>query len=353
MSQAAKAEAILVALPPRRSPLRDSLAQLAGAFVGRSVYLLDARSRVATAAEAALGATVIAVPTGLASAIGHCIERGNADRLAVVDGRVLRHAAPTAELVEALFASLRGGHDFAVAASPASPCGSWTGGAVRWLAAQLVRRRGVTEPLAGCFALRRSVWQAALSQLDAGDRTFLLDLLAASPGTRVGEVPAAGAAAGAVPTLATGWEVIVSALNYVLPLRVPRRWLSFAGVGALGTVTDVAVTALGLGLGLRFGWARTGGVLIGMVQNYLLNNALTFAADGRPATLRGLAFYGACQALGTGANWGLSMASFAVGAPWFVALVIGVVAGNTLNFLTASRLVWPVHATGAGIARGR
>ena len=351
MSQAAKAEAILVALPPRRPPLGDWLAQLAGAFVGRSAYLLDAQSRAASA-EAALGATIVAPPTGLVGAIDHCIERAQADRLAVIDGRVLRHA-PTAEAVDALFASLRGGRDFAIAASPASSNGSWTGGAVRWLARQLLRCRGVADPLAGCFALRRSAWRAAAPQLDAGDRTLLLDLLAANPGGRVAEVRMPGTAAGAAPTLATGWEVLVSALCAVLPLRVPRRWLSFAGVGALGTVTDVACTALGLGLGLTFGWARSGGVLIGMVQNYLLNNALTFAADGRRATLRGLAVYGVCQALGTGANWGLSMASFAAGAPWFVALLIGVVAGNTLNFLTASRLVWPAQTVGAATTRGR
>lgn len=353
MSQAGQAEAILVALPPSRPPLGDSLAKLAGAFVGRSVYLLDARSRTATATEAALGATVIAAPTGLAGAIDHCIECANADRLAVIDGRVLRHAAPAAEAVDALFASLRGGDDFAVAASPASSSGSWTGDAVRWLARQLVHRRGVADPLAGCFALRRSAWRAAAPQLDAGDRTLLLDLLAANSGGRVAEVRIPGTAAGAAPTLATGWEVLVSALCAALPLRVPRRWLSFAGVGALGTVTDVACTALGLGLGLPFGWARSGGVLVGMVQNYLLNNALTFATDGRPATLRGLAVYGICQALGTGANWGLSMASFTAGAPWLVALLIGVVAGNTLNFVTASRLVWPAQTVGAATTRGR
>ena len=215
-----------------------------------------------------------------------------------------------------------------------------------------MRRSGVTEPLAGCFALRRTAWRAASPQLDAGDRTFLLDLLAASPKAEVGEVAVPKSAAGAVPTLATGWGVLVSALRATLPLRLPRRWLSFAGVGALGTVTDVAVTGLGLGLGLPFGWARSGGVLVGMVQNYLLNNGLTFAADGRPATLRGLGLYGLCQVFGTGANWGLSMASFAVGAPWLVALLIGVVAGNLLNFLTASWFVWPGQAPGAA-ADGR
>lgn len=351
MSATAETEAILVA--PGQPPDHAALAKLAASAAGRSIYLLGGRSRDATASPAP-HVTTLALPAGLASVIRHGIERVDADRLAVVDGGALRHLGSPVEVVDALFASLRAGEDIAVAAyrSPAARA-PWYRGVVSWLARRLVRRSGVAQPLAACFAFRRAAWQAAAPRLDAGDRTFLLDLLAACPAARVAEVVLPGAAAGAgdAPTLATAWDVLVSALRSMLPLRVPRRWLSFAGVGALGTVTDVACTGVGLSLGLPFGWARSGGVLIGMVQNYLLNNSLTFAADGQPATLRGLALYGACQALGTGANWGLSMATFVAGAPWFVALLVGVVAGNTLNFLTASWLVWPVQAQSAAHRR--
>lgn len=352
MSATAETEAILVA--PGQSPDHTALAALVTSGAGRSIYLLGGRSRDAMASAATPHVTTLAVPAGLASVIRHGIERVDADRLAVVDGSALRHLGSPVKVVDALFASLRAGQDVAVAAygSP-SARQPWYGEAVSWLARRMVRRSGVAQPLALCFAFRRAAWQAAAPRLDAGDRTFLLDLLAACPAARVAEVALPGSAVGAgdAPTLATGWEVLVSALRSMLPLRVPRRWLSFAGVGALGTATDVACTGFGLGLGLPFGWARSGGVLIGMVQNYLLNNSLTFAADGRPATLRGLALYGACQALGNGANWGLSMATFAAGAPWFVALLVGVLAGNILNFLTASWLVWPVQAQGAARSR--
>ena len=351
MSATAETEAILVA--PGQPPDHASLAALAASAAGRSIYLLGGRSWDATASEVAPHVTTLALPAGLASVIRHGIERVDADRLAVVDGGILRHPGSPVEVVDALFASLRAGQDVAVAAycSPAARA-PWYGGAVSWLARRLVRRSGVAQPLAACFAFRRAAWQAAAPRLDAGDRTFLLDLLAACPAARVAEVSAGAAAGtGGAPTLATAWDVLVSALRSMLPLRVPRRWLSFAGVGALGTVTDVACTGVGLSLGLPFGWARSGGVLIGMVQNYLLNNSLTFAADGQPATLRGLALYGVCQALGTGANWGLSMATFVAGAPWFVALFIGVLAGNILNFLTASWLVWPVQAQSAAHRR--
>lgn len=345
---ATETEAILVA--PGQPPDHAALAKLAASAAGRSIYLLGGRSWDATVSKATPHVTTLVVPAGLASVIRHGIERVDADRLAVIDGATLRHLGPPVEVVDALFAALRAGQDVAVAAcGPPAARGLWYGGAVSWLARRVVRRSGVARPLAACFALRRSVWQAAVRRLDAGDRTFLLDLLAACPAARVAEVvpPGAAAGTGGAPTLATSWEVLVSALRSTLPLRVPRRWLSFAGVGALGTVTDVACTGVGMGLGLPFGWARSGGVLIGMVQNYLLNNSLTFAADGQPATLRGLALYAACQALGASANWGLSMASFAAGAPWFVALLIGVFAGNALNFLTASWLVWPGQGQGA------
>ena len=348
MSATAETEAILVA--PGQPPDHAALAKLAASAAGRSIYLLGGRSWDATASEATPCPTTLAVPAGLASVIRYGIERVDADRLAVVDGGALRHPGSSVEVVDALFASLRAGQDVAVAAyrSPAARA-PWYGGVVSWLARRLVRRSGVAQPLAACFAFRRAAWQAVAPRLDAGDRTFLLDLLAACPAARVAEVvlPGAAAGTGGAPTLAASWEVLVSALRSALPLRVPRRWLSFAGVGALGTVTDVACTGVGLALGLPFGWARSSGVLIGMVQNYLLNNSLTFAADGQPATLRGLALYGVCQALGTGANWGLSMATFAAGAPWFIALLVGVLAGNILNFLTASWLVWPGPTQGA------
>ena len=351
MTATAETEAILVA--PGQPPDHASLATLAASAAGRSIYLLGGRSHDATGSAATPHVTTLAVPAGLASVIRYGIERVDADRLAVVDGGALRHPGSLVE-VDALFASLRAGQDVAVAAYRSPAAGApWYGGAVSWLARRLVRRSGVAQPLAVCFAFRRAAWQAAAPRLDTGDRTFLLDLLAACPAARVAEVvlPGAAAGAGGAPTLATAWDVLVSTLRSMLPLRVPRRWLSFAGVGALGTITDVACTGVGLSLGLPFGWARSGGVLIGLVQNYLLNNSLTFAADGQPATLRGLALYGACQALGNGANWGLSMAAFAAGAPWFVALFIGVVAGNILNFLTASWLVWPGQAQSAAGSR--
>ena len=353
VKHSAETEAVLVALSPGQSLPVDLVAALAASGAGRSVYLVAGPSPAPTVPQWP-GVTVLPAAQGLARAIHHVVQHANATRLAVIDGRAFDHlgqgAARHLDVVDALFESLRSGREIAVASCSPPLTQPWYGGAVWWLARWLVRRSGVAQPLAACFALRRSAWQAAAPQLDAGDRTFLLDLLAASPDSCVAEV-APGPCAGCAPTLAVGWEVLVSALRVALLLRVPRRWLSFAGVGALGTVTDALCTGFGLGLGLPFGVARSVGVAIGMVQNYLLNNGLTFAAQGQPATLRGLIVFGACQALGAGANWGLSMASFLGGAPWLVALLIGVAAGNILNFLTASRFVWSDDAPSADTAR--
>ena len=47
----------------------------------------------------------------------------------------------------------------------------------------------------------------------------------------------------------------------------------------------------------------------------------------------------ACQALGAGANWLVSVDCFKAGLPWPVAVASATV-GFGINFATASKLVW-------------
>ena len=56
--------------------------------------------------------------------------------------------------------------------------------------------------------------------------------------------------------------------------------------------------------------------------------------------LRGFMLCAACQALGAGANWLVSVACFKAGLPWPVAVVAGAAVGFGINFATASKLVW-------------
>lgn len=351
-------EAILVAVSPAvcgGDGYRRILGELTPYATGRRLYLCHpggAGPAWAQEAAAALGLSldVLSVPGDVASAIRYGMEEAVEDHLAVLDG----DGQSDPRVLDALFAELRSGIDVAVASSTAPgavvPAGSphrrVTTALLRLCIRLLVPCRGVRDPLSGCFALRRSAWRRVAARVDSGGARFLVDLLPAAGALQVREVPVAlrsrGSEGGAT-SLAVRWQLIVSIVRGALRLRLPRRWLSFAGVGALGTVTDALFTGVCIGVGgLAFGVARTIGLAVGMTQNYLLNNRLTFPEAGAAPTLRGWALFGVCQALGALANWGVSVTAYAVGAPWFGALLLGTAAGMALNLAIALKLVWPV-----------
>ena len=351
-------EAILVPVLNEADAIGEFLRELAPHAAGRRLYLLDSGSIDATVAEAQSAAqryglelAVVPCPPGLAASI-HCgIERSREGRIAVLDGDG-QHGP---DVLDALFARLADS-DLAVGSRRvpgAAVADDWprlrrvATACLLWAARHGVRCHGVRDPLSGCFALQRAAWERR-RRFDTGGYKFLLDFLAASKALLVTEVPvrfrarSAGASKVAFPVF---WELLVSIARGAAHCRVPRRWISFGGVGALGTATDAALTGLLHGLlGAPFAWARTASILAGMTQNYLFNNALTFRAErrqGNAPMARGWALYAACQSIGAGTNWGVSVALHGTGTPWPAALFGGVLAGFAINFLTARRFVWP------------
>ena len=366
MAPRSTGEAILVPMwsgTHQEGAIRAALCALAPQAAGRRVYLLFGQPAAAAgeAREAAkalgLDLAVLSMLGDLSSAVRHGIEEIGEDRLAVLDGS----GRQDPRVLDALFAVLRSGIDLAVASRmvpgavvPARPRGRWMASALACFAVRLsIPCRGVRDPLSGCFALRRAAWLRVAARVETGGTRFLVDLLPAAAGLQIEEVPVVLRGHGPDgPVLAAGWQLLVSIIRGALPLRLPRRWLSFAGVGALGTVTDAVLTGVCIGLGgLPFGGARTIGLAVGMTQNYLLNNHLTFAEVRGAATLRGWALFGICQTLGAVANWGVSVTAYLAGAPWFGALLLGTVAGMALNFATASKLVWPSKTVATGKQR--
>lgn len=140
------------------------------------------------------------------------------------------------------------------------------------------------------------------------------------------------------------WERLVSGVRHALGGYVPRRWISFGGVGALGMATDAGFTGVLHGmLGLPFALARPLPIFFSMTQNYLLNNRLTFGDvqhRGTVPMIRGWAVYVACQMAGAVVNWGVSVSLHGTGMPWPIALLGGVAMGTVINFVMARRVVW-------------
>ena len=352
-------EAILVPVLNEAGVIGPFLDELARYARTRQVYLLDSGSTDATVTEAtdaarrhSFGLTVLPCPSGLALSILHGIKGSNEDRIVVIDGDGQHDPA----VLDTLFSALTEGCDVAVASrhvAGASTAAGWPLGrrlvsaALLWVTRCVVSRHGVRDIASGCFALRRTAWERS-RRFQTGGYKFLLDFLSASPRMRVAEVPVsfrarqAGRSKMALPIL---WEFMVSVVRAALRGKVPRRWISFGGVGTLGMLLDAGLMWFLHGvLGIGFAWARPVPILLSMTQNYILNNALTFADRRRRGAViltRGWALSVVGNACGALVNWGVSVGVYSLGAPWLVALVGGVAAGMVVNYAIARLVVWP------------
>ena len=352
-------EAILVPVLNEERAIGPLLEELAPHAEGRRLYLLDSDSQDNTLAAArqaadALGLDLQTVPCppGLAASIRLGIECSEEERLAVLDG----DGQHDPKVLEALFRELQSGCDLAVGsrrAPGARVAPDWPRHRRAATSAALgalrlgVRCHGVQDPLSGCFALRRSAWQRVAKRFETGGYKFLLDFLAASRKLRVAELPLSFRArrSGASHlAFAVFWELLVSVVRGLLHGHMPRRWISFCGVGALGTITDATLTGiLHVLFGLPFFLARPLPILAAMTQSYLLNNWLTFSdvrRRGAPRLLRGWMLFAASVSIGASVNWGVSSQSYAWGAPWPAALIAGILAGVVINFLAVKTIVW-------------
>ena len=352
-------EAILLPVLNEEDAIGPLLAELAPYARGRRLYLLDSASQDGTVAIArqaaracALDLQVLSCPPGLANSIRLGIERSDEDRLAVIDG----DGQHDPKVLDGLFLKLKDGCDLAVGSrrvAGASVAVGWPRHRQMATAAALgalrlgVRCHGVRDPLSGCFALRRSAWRRAAARFDTGGYKFLLDFLAVSRGLRIAELPlqfrarCRGASHLALPVF---WELLVSIGRGLLHGRMPRRWISFCGVGALGTATDATLTGiLHVAFGVPFFLARPAPILAAMTQSYLLNNWLTFGdvrRRGASPLLRGWTLFAAGVSVGASANWAVSAKVYAWGVPWPVALLAGIAAGVVINFIAARMIVW-------------
>ena len=353
-------EAILVPVLNEEGAIGPFLAELAPHAVGRRVYLLDSGSHDGTVAEArgqacrcGLALGVVDAPPGLATAIRFGIEQVPEQHVAVIDG----DGQHEPQVLDALFQDLRDGGDLAVGSrtvAGASVALDWprhrlaASAIFLFLVRAAVRCHRIRDPLSGCFAVRRQAWQKAAGRFETGGYKFLLDFLVASPRElRATERPLqfrARRAGASKLAFATFWELLVSVARGVFRAAVPRRWISFGGVGALGTASDTLATGIAYNLlDAPFAVGRVIGLFVGMAQNYLLNNQLTFADRRRRGfgnLVRGWGIYAASQSVGSAVNWGVSVGTHALGVPWVAAVMLGVGTGAVVNYLGAAQVVW-------------
>lgn len=220
-------------------------------------------------------------PTGrLGGAVVEGISSSTADWCVVMDGD-LQHPP---ELIPALLAhGERAGADVAVASRycAGGDAGGLThvvrravsSGSTTMTRAMFPRRlRECTDPMTGFFALRRDA--VDLAGLRPRGFKILLEILARQP-LRVVEEPFVFGARLAGESKAT----VVEGLRFARQLAGLRfgRMSRFAAVGALGTVANLVLMAVLLGLGTHYLAAAVVATEVTIVTNFLLSERLVFA----------------------------------------------------------------------------
>jgi len=125
--------------------------------------------------------------------------------------------------------------------------------------------------------------------------------------------------------------------------RVSLRFTLFCLVGAIGIGVHFVALSVGYDLfGFEFVWAQTLAMMIAIVSNFAINNALTY----RDRRLHGLAFFNGLSRFylvsmaGLVSNIGVSDWLFVNAQKWWVAGLAGAVIGVVWNYVVASQFVW-------------
>ena len=208
----------------------------------------------------------------------------------------------------------------------------------------------LNDPMSGFFMICRPAFEASVYSLSSIGFKILVDLVVSSPRPlRIKELPYE------FRNRFTGdskldnrvaWDYLMLLADKTVGRFVPARLVSFAAIGSFGVLVHLAVLWVMRGLtGQDFAAAQTTAVLVAMVGNFFLNNALTY----RDQQLRGwgilpglLKFMAACS-LGAFANVGVAtyLHSSAGGSGhWVLSALAGILVGTVWNYGATAWLVW-------------
>jgi dolichol-phosphate mannosyltransferase len=288
---------------------------------------------------------------GLASAAVEGWRLAEGELLALMDGDGQHDPALVAQLATALEAE---GAELAVASRYLGEGGSGLSrrreaiSRAATAAAGLVLKAPLSDPMSGCFVMRRDWYETARPRLSALGFKILFDLAASSPGpVKFIERPAAlRARTGGVSKLDARVMIELAALvvEKAAGGRIPAQFLLFAAVGASGVAVNLGLLAVGVKLAgeQHFIWLQAVAVLGAMTWNFVLNSVLTF----RAAPLRGWGlvrgFLGFCLACSAGAlmNELTATGLHRIGAHWALAGGAGALSGGVWNFWAVRYTTW-------------
>ena len=220
-----------------------------------------------------------------------------------------------------------------------------------------VCRCELSDPMSGFFLVRQSYFLEAARQLQGNGFKILVDLLASSPRpVRLAEIGyefkprAHGESKLCVHTAV---EYLLLVVNKLSGGVLPVRFAAFAIVGAIGLGTHLTALATMLyGLHLHFIAAQSLATAVAMIENFFLNNLITYS-DRSLRGLRwvsGLASFCLACSFGAWANVTIARSLYGNGLPWYVAGMAGTLLSAVWNYSATSLFTW--HMPRRVAARG-
>ena len=205
----------------------------------------------------------------------------------------------------------------------------------------------LSDPMSGFFMVDRELVEKIATRLSTQGFKVLLDIVVtAGDSLRIKELPYTfrqRVYGESKLDAGVALEYLGLLLAKATDDLVSLRFTLFCLVGAIGIgVHFVTLTAGYDLLGLPFVWAQTLAMMIAIVSNFAINNALTY----RDRRLRGLTFFSGLlrfylvSMAGLVSNIGVSDWLFVNAQKWWVAGLAGAVIGVVWNYVVASQFVW-------------
>lgn len=290
---------------------------------------------------------------GLASAVIWGLQSAHGNICVVMDADLQHDASIIPDMVQAV----RDGSDIAIGvrydshnstAKLAGLSSGWRNRLSRYGNRILNRLLGqqLNDPLSGFFAIRRDVADSSLARLSGEGFKILFDLLYHNRNSTVAQIhfqfsQRAYGESKLEPVVI--WHLYCDVASKVLRYAISARFIGFATVGVFGAAIHFSTLFLLLFAGLDFWACQLVATLTAMVNNFLINNILTYSDRrlfGRNL-LVGLAYYGAASAVGIIANVGVASYLFTQeGGSTVVSSLSGVFVELIWRYTFASRVIW-------------
>jgi dolichol-phosphate mannosyltransferase len=225
--------------------------------------------------------------------------------------------------------------------------------AVSRLASHIARRlfrMDVADPISGFFMMRRECFEPFAPTLSIHGFKILLDIVATARGAlRIVELPynfrerLHGESKLDMLIMLDFLGLILAKLTRD---TVSVRFVLFSLIGAIGLLVHLAAMYVAIGaFGLSFTYAQIVAAIIAMINNFFLNNQLTFR-DQRLAgveIVRGLVVFIVICSIGVIANVGVAFSLYGLQPVWWLAGIAGAAMGVIWNYAMSSQFVWKIR----------